>query len=342
MRKLTLLTLAVTVFLSGCQSLINQQPPAPVSSAGTSEEALKQVNSAIRLLEQGRENEAEQLLMNVLQDHPNHVTAKLLIAQINVPPAKRYGNDAFTYTVKRGDTFGLLAKRYLGHSLEFYGLAKYNKITKPENLRVGQKLRIPKLKKQLATGDTSFKEIASLSQSNPLKALEELVNTPMTSANRAAYRDTLNQVLSNLKSNANDTNTEGYVEYLDRLLESNRVTDATSIRRIKYSYHSIKYQHSMHQARTAYYTSNDRQKAYQYIAMATKLPSNVQSDNDAAFISSVSEDLHGQAFVQFRQQNLKKAITIWEQVLEINPTHEAALTYKARAEKLLEQLNNIK
>lgn len=49
-----------------------------------------------------------------------------------------------TYTVRRGDTLGGIASRLLGKYSRWGEIAKLNHIRDPHNLRVGQKLKIPR------------------------------------------------------------------------------------------------------------------------------------------------------------------------------------------------------
>ena len=52
-------------------------------------------------------------------------------------------NFMITYKVKTGDTLGKIAKKFLGSSSKYKLIAKANKISNPDKIKVGQKIKIP-------------------------------------------------------------------------------------------------------------------------------------------------------------------------------------------------------
>ena len=48
-----------------------------------------------------------------------------------------------TYTVRKGDTLGVIARRFYGATSRFSLIVSANRIANPDRLRVGQKLMIP-------------------------------------------------------------------------------------------------------------------------------------------------------------------------------------------------------
>jgi hypothetical protein len=67
----------------------------------------------------------------------------MLLQQIEADPAAVFGSDAFNYRIRPNDTLTELAQRFLGDPLKFYLLAKYNKMSNPSRIAVGQILKIP-------------------------------------------------------------------------------------------------------------------------------------------------------------------------------------------------------
>jgi len=53
------------------------------------------------------------------------------------------GKTHFWYTIKRNETLSKVARQYLGSSLKFVILARYNDIDVPANLAAGKKIKIP-------------------------------------------------------------------------------------------------------------------------------------------------------------------------------------------------------
>jgi len=100
--------------------------------------------SAVELLEQGQEEQAEQLLRQLLQAEPNHRQAASLLRQIREDPATLMGREgSFTYRVQPGETLSRIAQRLLGDTYLFYALARYNGIKVPRQLAGGQTIRVP-------------------------------------------------------------------------------------------------------------------------------------------------------------------------------------------------------
>lgn len=60
-----------------------------------------------------------------------------------VPAKKSTASSKKYYTVVRGDTLWSIAKRYYGNGSKYPTIAKANKISNPDRIRVGQKLLIP-------------------------------------------------------------------------------------------------------------------------------------------------------------------------------------------------------
>ncbi len=48
-----------------------------------------------------------------------------------------------TYTIKKGDTLGIIAKRFYGNSSKYKIIAEVNNISNPDKIKVGQRIKIP-------------------------------------------------------------------------------------------------------------------------------------------------------------------------------------------------------
>lgn len=101
------------------------------------------IGQIIRLLEDGKQDEARRALKEFRANDPKNPVALSLQQQLEADPVKMLGKKARNYTVASGDTLGGLAERFLGNPLKFVILARYNHINRTKDLRVGQVLRIP-------------------------------------------------------------------------------------------------------------------------------------------------------------------------------------------------------
>ena len=113
------------------------EPSLPELSASQHEQ------EAITLLSRGEWPLAERHLERALELRPGSARAQLLLEQIRVDPTEHLGETSFQYTVQPGESLSQLAQRFLGDTLKFPILARYNDIDNPQDLRAGQVIRIP-------------------------------------------------------------------------------------------------------------------------------------------------------------------------------------------------------
>ncbi len=124
-------------------------PPAPVPAqpeltpALAKQQAQKLALEAVDQLQTGDEASATQTLERALALDPGNELARKMREQVRADPQKELGAVFFRYTVQRDDTLAKLAQQYLGDRFRFYILAKYNNITNPGRLGVGEVIKIP-------------------------------------------------------------------------------------------------------------------------------------------------------------------------------------------------------
>lgn len=99
--------------------------------------------AAIEYLQVGEEDDAEWALEQALILKPGSNISKVLLHQIESDAINVLGEDYFEYKIQRGDSLSKLAKDYLNDPLKFYILAKYNDISNPSRLIIGQSINIP-------------------------------------------------------------------------------------------------------------------------------------------------------------------------------------------------------
>jgi len=169
--------------LAACSTIRNTlQPVAPSSPAppmdATARAALLQ--HALDLLQIGDAKNAYVALHTYLKDVPDSKAAAYLIAQIEKPLSDLFPTDSFTIKLSRNDSLSSLAKTYLGDSLAFYGLARYNDIPVPGKISEGQTIRIPRT----AVSLQALARITAAAAAPPASAVPA-VSTPSKSAKAA-------------------------------------------------------------------------------------------------------------------------------------------------------------
>ncbi|MET0293991.1 MAG: LysM domain-containing protein [Phenylobacterium sp.] len=140
------LALAGACTLAACASAPKSAPTATAPAPAKPDLATApadRTRQAIDLLTQGRPTLARPLLVTALVDDPDNRVAKRLLAQIDGEPKALLPGKPKTYTVGPGETFSMLAGRFLGDPLMFYALARYNGFAAPSQLAPGYVLQIP-------------------------------------------------------------------------------------------------------------------------------------------------------------------------------------------------------
>jgi hypothetical protein len=168
---------AVALALAGC-SLINKPapapPPAPIANPN--------LQHVVDLLESGKVQVADGELHALLDASPESRPGKYLLAQIETPIAKLYPSESFTVKLSRDESLSSLAHKYLGNSLAFFGLARFNNIPVPAKVAFGQSLRIPKTAEALAALSKRSRSPAPVAalpvQAEPAKVHAEPASAP--------------------------------------------------------------------------------------------------------------------------------------------------------------------
>jgi len=101
------------------------------------------VGRAMRLMQIGDTERARNELETVISTAPNHRVARHLLRQLDADPEAYLGTTHFLYEIQPGDSLWLIAERFLGDSLKFYILARYNGIKNPSTIPAGRMLKIP-------------------------------------------------------------------------------------------------------------------------------------------------------------------------------------------------------
>ena len=346
-QKLCLLG-AYVILLTGCASLTQRSDPAPVTEIGSQDTKTLSLSEIIASLERGQLGNVKTSLQKILRADQNNATARRLLEQIEQSPSSRYGSEYFVYTVKEGDSFGLLAKRFLGHSLEFWGLAQYNGVKNPLTIQAGQTIKIPKSKNSQAEQNVTN---SPSRQSNSTKEIEALIaakqyeqalkrlalNTEPSVFQAPQYKLQVQAAITGMESRYTDE-IEGQKK-ISNLLAAliSQSKNPTFKQQATRWLNQLDLPRLREDARNAL-ANNELDSAYKAAYVLSTMNPNTE---DSQLIEQISEYLHKKAVVYYRNQELERAIHLWDRVLTINPKHEPARVYRRRASKLNSQLQNI-
>jgi hypothetical protein len=102
-----------------------------------------QFEDAVALLVDGEVTAARKMLSAMARRDPADQRTAALFATLDADPAAVLGTRSFNYRVQAGDQMTALSQRFLSDRLKFFLLSRYNGITVPKAIVVGQILRIP-------------------------------------------------------------------------------------------------------------------------------------------------------------------------------------------------------
>jgi Tfp pilus assembly protein PilF len=131
----------LALVLSACAATAPRPVAAPAVAPGLP--PAERLSRAIELLDQGQAAAARAELQAILAARPDDARAGRLMREIDQDPRVLLGQRSYPYTVRSGESMSALAERFLGDSLMFYALARYNGIAAPADLTAGRVLMIP-------------------------------------------------------------------------------------------------------------------------------------------------------------------------------------------------------
>lgn len=299
----------------------------------------------MELLHEGHAARARSMLAARLEAEPGDSRSRELLRQIEAPPAEYLGEASFDYEVQPGETLSVLAQRFLGNYRLFFVLARYNDIEKPMLLQAGQVLRIPSdyWDGPAPSREPLDREIRArefLAESRPREALalyadvqpdalgrDEL--TLLGTAHRRWIERALNggdldrarQRLEAARRQAPDNGHWG--DWLDDLAGRTSAEAA--------------YREGV--------AARSRDPAAAARALNRALAADPRHARARRALSElrreVVPELHREAVILYRNQELDAAITLWDQALSIDPDFQPAQGYRTRAEELRRRLNDL-
>jgi tetratricopeptide (TPR) repeat protein len=300
-------------------------------------------------LQQGDGAAAKPLLQQVLVLEPTHRYAGALLTQIEADPQQMLGKEKFAYKVQPGDTFSLIAKRFLGDPFKFFILAKYNNFTAPDHLEAGTTIYVPG--KKLPPAKLAVPEQPAAPEASSLRLSE--AKSLYTNGRFADAINVLEQIHSERGANAevDDLLITAYSAYAKKLAEANQPGEATKVlSRGLSSYpsneHLKKQLEAMEGHRTAeqaYQEANrwlnegDLEKAYSAYGKTLRLvPDHTGAKAAMAKIKpKLVEDYYTHAVRARRRQNYADALSSLDKVIEMDPGHELARANREEIKAIL-------
>lgn len=277
--------------------------PEPTTKTTAATPPAADLRDIIQMLEEGQQTKAHAALVAYLAHDPKNAQALDLKQQLDSNPVTLLGKPTSTYTVRSGDTLSGLAERFLGDSLKFVVLARYNHIKRSKDLRVGQIIKLPARAKQIHTADKT----ASHESENAAES---------TAAESNPTPETTTTALPRLPKTRAAPSVSG-PEHDQAVALQNAGLAALKHRQLE-----------------AAYTSFSR-------ALTVEPGIEPAQTQVQTLKPKLVRQYHEQALVAYRQQNLDQAIALWDKALALDPTYEPALGYRARALELKKRLNQL-
>ncbi len=345
--QIAALILLALLSLTACQTQPPQKqeepPPSnPLAKVPTS--AL--ISKAIDHLGMGETSNARLALEQVLEREPHNRRAADLLEQMTADPIKALGEKHFMYEVKSGDSMSSLANRFLKDPLKFYILSRYNGIADPSRIKLGQTLKIPgdkppghrterlvKLEKtttkllaqkhylqvvRLLELETKAVQKSKILRNNLIKAYDKLAQRH-ESENR--YKQARNILNKRLKMTPGDKSTRSKILELERKLQAIELYNKAQREK----------------------AAGNTEEAFSMLSRSLKLfPEYKPTQNSHASLKRVLiNQYHRTALKHYRKQELSLAIENWNRVLQIDPNHQSALGYRAKAIEMKARLSEL-
>lgn len=342
--KLAILALLL-VTLFGCQFSGNK---TQVDDLPQLETALqnKQIDIAIHLLEQGKVDEAKTVIEDILAVNPKHKNALLLLKQLNLSTQELFNTrQNIQYQIKRGDSLGKLAEKWLGNSLYFVTLAKHNNIAIPLNMQPGLIINIPVTNQSKAVKNTIKRSLENLQLLDKYLAKQDYY-LGLRKANILFFVEKDLKSLYERNQRLLDNIAESSISISERkamLIEVQEISRSSrdDIQRKIYRHFITK------QTKELLITESlELFKQQNYFTSAEKLVESMRIDEpfekNSGLINmqpQLLDRLHEQAVMLYRNQSLQEALSRWNLILQLHPENELAKNYTQRTQKLLKKLN---
>jgi tetratricopeptide (TPR) repeat protein len=353
-RSQLLTSLLCIALCSGCESVKDKEVPeaepvpeaevaayTPLPDISDSQRYAK----ALELLEYGEEAQAKVELEAYLSRYPGRTKAKHILDQITTDPGVYYPSESFPVRLQRGQALVTLAKRYLGDSLQFYALAKYNDIPKPRRVYAGQSIKVPltPYARRVRDAERAASEAKASAETTETTDIAETTGTEETTEAPETRGTTEATQITELTETTGTTEAKQTGEPTElppapvtaptaASPNEGKETELAELRRAR------AVQHAEEAGREL--DNGDRLAAMNNYTLAVEFdPDNQSYQNDLASLrQEIVDDYHREALLAYRRQQLDESIALWDQLLAIDPDHMDAQLYRAKALDLKNRL----
>jgi len=312
------------------------------------------IKIAINQLQIGKVLEAEIMINQVLRVNASHSTAKLLKYQLTTAPRLIFNTTRTTqYTIKAGDTLGSIAKTWLGNSIYFVSLAKFNKIKDSTQIQPGLLIKIPVMDNSPLVKKENRRSRANLAllskytdEKRFLKSLERMTGIFIIERDRkklqVLQKDSLEKLAQSKVS----------ISERQKMIEQIKLISSRSKRTVL----AENFDQFIEQQFLAVlldefvllFEANSFQSAASKLAEAKKIinsQSSKQKKEPSTYYYRTEKllinKLHEEAILLRKNQQLQKAADSWQLILKIQPDNDLALKYYHRTNRLLERLKKL-
>ncbi len=344
--------------------MANAVQPAKQVSAGRTEASpkpKKKLSSAkaywrraVQYLQVGDEAQARDDLQKALRLEPGNRIATNLMHQIDADAVKELGKENFEYQIENGDSLSRVAQKFLRDPLKFHILAKYNGIDNPSRLQVGQTIRVP------------GKKPAPVLAAKPVEPPKVNADPKYAKAKKLFDQSKFEKAITLLESEVGDMDAQVENQQMQELLVLSYVAQADVLHQAR----DLAGAQELLQKAVILQPTNsalskrldqvmselEAERLYQngVQAIAAGAPEQaaeafrqaLQRDPGHALAQQKLDEIkpelvefyYKDAMMAYRRQELDEAIQGWDKVLALDPQHENAKLYRARAVELKERL----
>lgn len=263
----------------------------------------------------------------------------------------------YSYTVRSGDTLGIIAQKYLGSSQRYTEILALNELKSSDAIYVGQKLQLPtkglKQPDELQSSNSNKKssdiepnktypelnELVDSQQYN--QAIQWILNQPELSNNVELQEQLVELALTQSKIYKRQQQVADAETLLSGLISEAPLTQNNQKALIS-ELSSLKAEQELITAKR-FADQSKFDESYDILLVAWQQVGK-PLENNILFTTTrnkVSEHYHQKALRHYRSQELESALVYWKKILAMNPNDDLALVYQDRVKALQNKLENL-
>ena len=263
----------------------------------------------------------------------------------------------YSYTVRSGDTLGIIAQKYLGSSQRYTEILALNELKSSDAIYVGQKLQLPtkglKQPDELQSSNSNKKssdiepnktypelnELVDSQQYN--QAIQWILNQPELSNNVELQEQLVELALTQSKIYKRQQQVADAETLLSGLISEAPLTQNNQKALIS-ELSTLKAEQELITAKR-FADQSKFDESYDILLVAWQQVGQ-PLENNILFTTTrnkVSEHYHQKALRHYRSQELESALVYWKKILAVNPNDDLALVYQDRVKALQNKLENL-